>query len=272
MRAGLKLRPALVVVGLVALLAACGHAPSVSPAADVIGAPGSSFKDCADCPEMVVLPSGTLNLEGGAAVDLRAFAIGRFEVTQHEWRALMGDRPSTVAGPRRPVESVSWSEVQAYVARLAARTGRPYRLPAETEWDYAAGAGRQQREPYSASPAYSGAAGPLFMALERGARTVGAVGAREANPFGLHDMHGNVGEWLADCGSRDYLPVPPDGAPRDGPPSCDRAVRGLRPGMYPGSVWLDSVPVTLRLDGRHSWPVGGKDRHIGFRVALSIVR
>ena len=219
---------------------------------------------------MVVLPSGTLSLEGGPAVELRAFAIGRFEVTQREWRALMGDNPSTVAGPQRPVESMSWSEVQAYVARLAARTGQPYRLPAETEWEYAAGAGQQQREPYAASPAYPGILGVLFMSLDRGARTVGDVGASGANPFGLHDMYGNVGEWLADCGSEDYRGVPEDGAPRGGPVSCDRAVRGLRPGMFPGSIWLDSIPMTLRLDGRHSWPAAGKDRHIGFRVALSL--
>lgn len=221
---------------------------------------------------MVAVPAGMLSLEGGASVELRAFAIGRFEVTQQEWRALMGDNPSTVAGPRRPVESVSWTEVQTYIARLAARTGRTYRLPSETEWEYAAGAGQQQREPYAASPPYSGTLGALFMAIERGASTVGNVGTHAANPFGLHDMYGNVGELLADCGSRDYLRVPAGGAPRGGPPSCDRAVRGLRPGMYPGSVWLDSIPRTLPLDGRQSWPVGSRDRHIGFRVALSIAR
>lgn len=272
MGAGLAFGPALALVGVAVLLAACAQAPPVSPPAEAAGLPGSSFRDCPDCPEMVAVPAGMLSLEGGASVELRAFAIGRFEVTQQEWRALMGDNPSTIAGPRRPVESVSWTEVQTYVARLTARTGRPYRLPSETEWEYAAGAGQQQREPYATPRAYPGVLGSIFMSLDRGAGTVGNVGAHEANPFGLHDMYGNVGEWLADCGSRDYLPVPSDGSPRGGPPSCGRAVRGLRPGMFPGAVWVDSIPATLRLDGRYSWPVDGKDRHIGFRVALSIAR
>lgn len=93
---------------------------------------GKVFEDCPDCPDMVVIPGG--------------IAIGRTEVTQGQWRALMGNNPSHFAscGDTCPVEQVSWDDVQEYVRKLTQKTGKTYRLPTEVEWERACRAGSQQ--------------------------------------------------------------------------------------------------------------------------------
>lgn len=250
--------------GLLLMLAAC--AP---PAPVEIPAPGRSFKDCVGCPEMMVVPAGNFGLkdakryddppDGWPVVTLPAFAIGKFEVTQREWMAAMGDNPAVTKGESRPVESVSWNEVQSFLARLNAATGRRYRLPSETEWDYAAGGGHVQLFPYRPPEGTSYAAELVASLL--GYSSVGAVGTGSANGFGLHDMYSNVGEWVQDCFQADYRRASADGRAVAGPEGCDRVVRGRRPREF-ARAW--------RTDLRRHVAPNDKGDALGFRLALSL--
>ena len=148
--------------------------------------PGSRFRDCEDCPEMVVLPDGDP-------------AMGRYEVTVGEYRAFAsatgrgagdcrsGDSwrdPGFPQTDRHPVTCVNWGDAQAYVSWLSRRTGAAYRLPTEAEWERAA-AGSQ----------------PGCDRLGRGSRRDGTcpVGSYGSNAAGLSDMVGNLWEWTSDC-------------------------------------------------------------------------
>jgi formylglycine-generating enzyme required for sulfatase activity len=222
--------------------------------------PLSTFKDCADCPTMVVMPAGRFLM--GTAPDpyklppsrrlypevigvqrfndqftiydapneeqpqhevaIAAFAIGKFELTQAEWRAVMGNNPSANAGPNLPVDSISWDDVQAFVAKLNAKTGKTYRLPTEAEWEYAARGGTTTQFSFGEDARdvgrYAWYARNTNLATQ-------PVGTKEPNPFGLHDVHGNVWEWVQDCYRGNYDGAPVNGAAVDAP-SCTRVIRG----------------------------------------------
>ncbi len=128
-------------------------------------------------------------------VSISKFAMGQFEVTQGQWKVLMGNNPSHFqdCGDECPVEQVSWNDAQEFVKKLNAKTGKAYRLPSEAEWEYAARAGTTTAYSFgatlSASQANCGEGAPN--------KTV-VVGRYPANRFGLSDMHGNVGEWTGD--------------------------------------------------------------------------
>jgi formylglycine-generating enzyme required for sulfatase activity len=184
--------------------------------------PLSSFRDCPDCPEMVVIPKGSFLMgalgEESALADTDEtpqhrvslgyqFALAKFEVTQRQWKALMSENPSYFksCGEDCPVGLVSWDEAQEYLKRLSAKTGKPYRLPSEAEWEYACRAGGQH--------AYCGGNDPAELAwydLNSGFEPR-RIGGRRPNAFGLYDMSGNVWEWVEDCWNGTY-----DGAPADG--------------------------------------------------------
>ena len=139
-------------------------------------------------------------------VSVRGFALGKYEVTQSQWRSVMGKSPSYFTGDNRPVERVSWNDVQEFCKKLNARLGltgsNSYRLPTEAEWEYAARAGTTT--PFGLGltinaeivnyigPVPYGAAPP---GVYRGETVnVGSLGV--ANRWGLYDMHGNVREWV----------------------------------------------------------------------------
>ncbi len=162
-------------------------------AGDARRRPGEVFRDCADCPEMVVLAGGGL-------------AMGRYEVTVGEYRAFasatggggndcfIGEswrNPGFPQTDRHPVTCVSWDDAQAYESWLSRTTGATYRLPTEAEWEQAA-AGSE----------------PGCDRLGRGTRPNGTcpVGASVANAAGLSDMVGNVSEWTQDCSEGDCGP------------------------------------------------------------------
>ena len=179
---------------------------------------GDVFKDCADCPEMVVIPAGSFMMGSPASEPERSedegpqhrvvirqqFAVGKYEVTQAEWRSVMGTNPSRFKGSRKPVEQVNSNDAQAFAAKLSAKTGKQYRLLSEAEWEYAARAG-------TATPFHTGNRITTGQANFDGDYTYNgsskgqdrqstvAVGSFPSNAFGLHDMHGNVWEWVADC-------------------------------------------------------------------------
>ena len=229
--------------------------------------PGDAFQDGPDLPIMIILPGGSFEMGSDLdnwekpihTVHIAPFAIGKFPVTQREWQALMGNNPSHFTGnDLRPVEYVSWNDAQAYIAKLRARTGRPYRLPSEAEWEYACRAGSQGRwcfgddENRLAQWAWYGA---------NSEDRTHPVGEKKINAFGLYDMHGNVLEWCEDRWHDNY-----HGAPSDGSAWLSG---GGDSRVYRGGCYSDSSGRT-RSASRSYGGVDSRLDYYGFRVALSL--
>jgi formylglycine-generating enzyme required for sulfatase activity len=303
-----------------ALAALLAIVTGAARAAEVPRPPGTVFRSCDDCPEMVAVPAGTfvLGTPGAAAAAgaaraeadtvvvriPRAFALGRFEVTRAQYAKFIADSghepqpgcrtwdpalgrfnddarrgwrdPATPASPLddHPVSCVSFADAQAYVQWLARETGARYRLPSEAEWEYAARAGSAALRPWgdeaSAGCAYANAYDLVSDAQYRlgwpparcrdGYADVAPVGRFRANAFGLHDVIGNVREWVQDCATGSYVGRPADARAWEWLGGCrERVLRGGGWHAPPGaarSAWRDSAAVDLRADDA------------GFRVAL----
>jgi len=214
------------------------------------------IRDCPDCPEMVVIPAGSFEMgETGPThrVTLQSFALGKTEVTQGQWKAVMGNNPSHFVrcGDNCPVEQVSWNDAQAFIQRLNAKTGKQYRLPSEAEWEYACHAeGRQ---------AYCGSDNLDSVAWHDGnsGNSTHPVAVKQANAFGLYDMSGNVWEWVEDSYHDDYKGAPVDGSAWQ----SDGANRVLR-----GGSWIVSPRVGHEA-GRNQNETAGSYYNLGFRLA-----
>ncbi len=156
-------------------------APAVVTLASAAMKLGTAFRDCPDCPEMVAVTPG--------------YAMGKYLVTQRQWRDVMGSNPSFFrqCGDDCPVEQVSWDDVQEFLARLDEKTGRHYRLPTEAEWRFACHAGSSTK--YCGSQQYPDVA---WFAGNGGGRTH-PVGQKRPNALGLYDMNGDVWEWTDTC-------------------------------------------------------------------------
>ena len=237
-----------------------------------------SFRDCTDCPEMMVIPAGSFWMgspryeewhsshEGPfRQMTLRALlAVGRFEVTFAEWDACVAaggcsHRPDDRGWRRgnRPVINVSWDDAQQYVRWLSQRTGRTYRLLTEAEWEYAARAGTVTSYALGETfgPSQANYWGNLW---ERVGRTQ-PVGSYPANKFGLHEMYGNVWEWVQDCYVARYPQGPGDASVPVTTGDCShRVVRG--------GGWA-SLSIALRAAHRFRNAPGFRDYDGGFRVA-----
>ena len=131
-------------------------------------------------------------------VTVDGYFIGRYEVTQGLWQAVMGENPSKFKGSvNLPVESVSWTEAQEFAMRLSQMTGRRFRLPSEAEWEYAArGGSKSQRNPYAGCNRNQLDNHGWYCVNSDGATH--AVGQLQPNELGLYDMSGNVAEWCQD--------------------------------------------------------------------------
>ena len=187
-------------------------------------AAGKIFKDCADCPEMVVIPGGSFDMGSnkGEPNEMpvhhvtisRTFAIGKTEVTQGQWKALMGNNPSKFGncGDNCPVEQVSWDDAQAFIEALNAKTGKKYRLPSEAEWEYACRAGAQQEYCGSDDLDSIGWYGGLAKPAGNSGKSTNPVATKQPNAWGLYDMSGNVWEWVEDVYHESYKGAPADGS------------------------------------------------------------
>jgi formylglycine-generating enzyme required for sulfatase activity len=183
------------------------------------------------------------------------FRIGKYEVTQTEWKTVMGNNPSFFEGDNLPVEKVNWNEVQEFIQKLNTMTGGNYRLPTEAEWEYAARGGSQARGfKYSGSNSIGDVA---WYDWNSGSKTH-PVGTKRANELGIYDMAGNVYEWVQDwfggynSGSQTN-PV--------GPSSGSYRVRR-------GGSW-GSFARSARVSFRLNVEPGDRYDNLGFRLASS---
>lgn len=233
--------------------------------------PGRVFRDCPDlCPEMVVMGTGEFKMGSANGEDdekpphkvaiTRPFAVGKYEVTFAEWDACVNDggcqyKPDADWGrDRQPVMRVSWDDVtKEFLPWLSRKAGVPYRLPTESEWEFAAHQG-------SVTPYATGATIAPGQA-QFGDRRTAEVGSFPAGPWKLNDMHGNVWEWVQDCHNDSYSGVPADGRPAPEAAGCVRVMRG-------GS-WGDG-PEALRASNREWDSADSRRNVIGFRVARSM--
>jgi formylglycine-generating enzyme required for sulfatase activity len=280
---------ALATLALLVLLSP--HAAAQRRQVDDLGAHGRTFRDCAGCPEMVVVPAGSFMMGSPESeigrgsnegpqhkVTMPSFAIGKYEVTFAQWDACAAEggctqKPAdeTWGRGRRPVINVSWADAGEFVAWLSRKTGKPYRLPTEAEWEYSARGITDASAPhppfatgstinyrqanYDANFVYADGKMGLFRQ-----KTV-EVGTFKANAFGLYDMHGNVWEWVQDCYKPDYRGAPADGSAVS---SSDCKLRILR-----GGAW-NYYPWTLRSAYRYATPGDVRLNNVGLRVARSL--
>jgi formylglycine-generating enzyme required for sulfatase activity len=245
--------------------------------------PKDTFKECANCPEMMVVPAGSYTRgsptsEPGRSGDegpqhtvtiARQFAVGRFEVTFDEWDACAADggcngyKPSDEGWGRgrRPVINVSWDDAKAYVAWLSKKTGKSYRLLSAAEYEYATRAGTQTAYPWGNAIGTNNA-NCHACGSQWDARQTAPVGSFAANGFGLYDMVGNVREWTEDCYHDRYLGAPTDGSAWIEGADCSRRV--VRAGS-----WL-LAPVFLRSANRYWFTTDYRLNYLGFRVARTL--
>ncbi len=276
---------------------------------------GSEFSDCEGCPIMVVVPAGRFQMGSPEGEEGRteepvhevkidyAFAAGKFEVTfgefstfaqetghtpakncvvwTGEWEALEDTswrNPGFGRAPldNEPVSCISWHDAKAYVAWLSARTGKPYRLLSEAEWEYAARAGTTTRFYWGDSTDgickhinlfdKSGKQESNFVwepaDCDDGYPFTSPVGSYPPNPFGLHDIIGNVWEWTEDCYTMPYPPDLADGRSYQAEAECER--RSIR-----GGSWITrSSRQRAAFRGRDPEPV--MFTPFGFRVARDL--
>jgi len=266
----MKRFPTLAAIAVLAALSA-GAAPAETTDPQGPRRPGTAFRDCPECPEMVVVPAGSFimgDIDGSGppleapvhrVVIARPFAVGKFEVTFAEWNACVAAEGCNGYSPddagwgrgRRPVINVSWDDAEAYLLWLGQRTGRPYRLLSEAEWEYAARGRSLTRYPWGdeidpANAKYDSTDGTV------------PVGSYPANAFGLHDMIGNAWEWTEDAWHDNYEGAPTDGSAWMSKAWWHRVLRG-------GAWYFDANHV--RSASRDGEGTGSRFDLFGFRVA-----
>ena len=188
------------------------------------------------------------------SVTLSSFSIGKYPITQKLWKAIMENNPSKFEGDSLPVENVSWGEVQDFISKLNARTGKNYQLPTEAQWEYVArGGSKSKRYKYSGSNNVDNVA---WYNDNSGGKTH-PVGTKQSNELGIYDMNGNVWEWCHDwydnyAGNKQTNPTGP----------AIGSERVLRGGSWGSSAWHCRVSFRNHRTGRCD--------NSGFRLALSV--
>lgn len=292
-------------------LATSGAGSGANVGSGELPGPGNEFRDCPECPQMVTLPAGSFVMgssqddplaepdeQPAHPVQVAApFAIGKFEVTRAQYAAFArqtgrnhppgcnstrGGRfsnnpkanwqsPGFPQQDNEPVVCVSWDDAQAYVSWLAKKTGKPYRLPSEAEWEYAARGGTKGSRYWADASAaaackFASVADNSFKPVAHGMQVfpcsdgytyTAPVGRYAPNAFGLHDMLGNVWEWVEDCWNQGYAGAPSRAEPRS-TGTCE--VRVFR-----GGAW-NSKPHSVRAAYRDRDTKDERHENLGFRV------
>jgi formylglycine-generating enzyme required for sulfatase activity len=235
------------------------------------GKPGALLRDCPFCPELVVVPAGSFAM-GSSSGEARErpvhevripepFAIGRYEVTVHEWQACVAAgqcQPKAIAvatqggEARQAIGNISFDDAQTFIDWLSRETKRRYRLPSEAEWEFAARAGTRTAYFWGDQPA------PQRMSCaDCASRSSVRVDALPANPWGLYGVHGNLWEWVRDCYTANY-----DQKPRD---YCEAGV--VRGGAFDRPARF----ATSSFRGR-GLATDEPGAAFGFRIARSLAR
>ncbi|WP_050629993.1 SUMF1/EgtB/PvdO family nonheme iron enzyme [Bradyrhizobium viridifuturi] len=233
-------------------------APAASPAPDVPE------------PEMVSLKGGSFSMGSNddpserpiRKVTVKPFAMGKFPVTVREWNACAAAKACgfTASGKDDvPVTNVSWSDAKQYVAWLAELMKKPYRLPSEAEWEYAARGGTQSKY-WWGDQVQPGHVGCKDCGGDASAEQPVKVGSFKPNPFGLYDMGGGVDQWVEDCWHRNYQGAPDDGAVWTGGDCGSHVIRS-------GS-WKNDARY-VRPANRDNYDTNVRYPTHGFRIALS---
>ncbi len=260
--------------------------------------PKETFQECENCPEMVVVPAGAFTMGSPASEKDRRddegpshtvtiskpFAVGKLHVTVDQFAAFVKDRqhksgagcswrsPGFVQKGSHPVVCVTWDDALAYVNWLAKKTGKPYRLLSEAEWEYAARGrtspgtyprfwfGNDEKELCDYGNFADQKYGLKNAPCDDGYERTSPAGNYAPNAFGLYDMLGNAWQWTADCPHPSYSGAPADGAAW----ATGTCIRGR---VVRGSAWGD-VPRDVRVANRYSSSAG--DSGIGFRIARTL--
>jgi formylglycine-generating enzyme required for sulfatase activity len=245
---------------------------------------GSTFTDCDNCPDMVVVPAGRF-LMGAAKAEKghqpaeepqhevtvpAPLAISKYEITFDEWEACALEGGCAKYRPqdsgwgrgRRPAIYVSYDDAKSYLDWLRQKSGKAYRLPSEAEWEFAARGGTST--PYAGGDSLAPTQANFDASMLPGSRKTGSyegttveVGSFPPNPYGLHDTEGNVFEWVEDCWNKNHAGAPADATPRGG--DCTRRVAK-------GGAWYYEAEFA-RPSARMSFPKTSRLNVIGFRVA-----
>ena len=269
------------------------HEPG-APAHRVVLRPwagGENFQDCPACPEMVVIPAGWFRMGCLSSQGCRRserpvrevvfdqiFGLSVYEVTFEQWdlcasaggcggrrpedRIWVDGRGYIGRGGRggRPAISISWNDAQLYVQWLSEQTGHAYRLPTEAEWEYAARGGTTTNYSWG-NDIGRNLANCAGCGSQWDGEQTAPVGSFPANAFGLHDMHGNVWEWVLDCWNGSYRGAPGDGSAWLSGNCGQRVLRG--------GYWY-SEPRSLRSANRRWDPPVSRRQYFGFRVARTL--
>jgi formylglycine-generating enzyme required for sulfatase activity len=181
----------------------------------------------------------------------RSFEMGKYEVTQEQWKTVMGSNPSLIKGEARlPVENVNWNDVQKFISKLnALNDGYRYRLPTEAEWEYAARSG--------ATGLYYGDLDAIGWHNGNSGDETHPVGQKQPNGFGLYDMIGNIWEWCSDWYDEDFYKSSPAIDPKGPPTGSHKMIRG-------GSCFDDTRVARTSL--RFGFVVYFRHNSIGFRL------
>jgi len=234
---------------------------------------GQIFRDCRNCPELVVIPAGLYMMGSNnkrkterpahrVSIKKR-FAIGRYEVTFKEWLTCVDERgclhkPDDHNWGRtgRPVINVTWDQAQTYIRWLNKKTGNTYRLPSESEWEYVHRAGTTTRFWWGNDVGVN-KANCKDCKSKWSALSSAPVGSFDANPFGVYDTTGNVFEWVEDCWNANH-----EGAPKNiqARKTGDCSYRVIRGGSF---YYFNKVS---RASYRAKNPPGVKSYWLGFRV------